>query len=89
MWEHLFAKKNYRIGETYNMKGNTMNNEKYVYSIDEFCHAFSLGRSATYEEIRAGNLRVRKAGTRTLITHEDAMTWLNALPIKERQYNEQ
>ncbi len=27
MWEHLFAKKNYRIGETYNMKGNAMNSD--------------------------------------------------------------
>lgn len=51
-----------------------------AYSIDAFCERFGLGRSKTYDEIRLGRLKVRKVGTRTLIAHEDAIAWFNALP---------
>jgi helix-turn-helix protein len=51
-----------------------------AYSVEKFVQAFNIGRSTVYEEIRAGRLKVRKAGARTLITHEDALAWLNGLP---------
>lgn len=51
-----------------------------AYSVASFGQTFSVGRSTIYEEIRAGRLKVRKVGSRTLITHEDAMAWLNSLP---------
>lgn len=53
-----------------------------AYSVEGFGENFSIGRSTIYEEIRAGRLKVRKAGARTLIAHEDALAWLNALPIR-------
>ena len=53
-----------------------------AYSVEKFGDAFSIGRSTIYEEIRAGRLKVRKAGARTLISHEDAMAWPNALPTR-------
>lgn len=56
-----------------------------AYSIQEFCRFFSVGRSSIYEEIRAGRLRIRKAGTRTLIAREDALAWLNALPASSQR----
>lgn len=51
-----------------------------AYSIEAFCDRFGLGRSKTYEEIRLGRLKIRKVGTRTLIAHDDAIAWFNALP---------
>lgn len=51
-----------------------------AYSIEAFCDRFGLGRSKTYEEIRLGRLKIRKVGARTLIAHEDALAWFNALP---------
>jgi excisionase family DNA binding protein len=53
-----------------------------AYSVEHFGVAFSIGRSTIYEEIRAGRLKARKAGARTLIAHEDAMAWLHALPTR-------
>lgn len=51
-----------------------------AYSIEQFCIRYSIGRSSAYEEIRAGRLAVKKVGTRTLIAHEEAVRWFNALP---------
>lgn len=55
-------------------------NPPQAYSIEAFCKRFGLGRSKTYEEIRLGRLKIRKVGARTLIAHEDAIAWFNALP---------
>lgn len=56
--------------------------ERRAYSIANFGRAFSVGRSTVYEEIRAGRLKVRKVGTRTIITYDDAMAWLHSLPSR-------
>jgi hypothetical protein len=53
-----------------------------AYSVEKFGQVFDIGRSTVYEEIRAGRLKARKAGARTLIMHEDGVAWLNALPIR-------
>ena len=54
-----------------------------AYSIDEFCVVSDLGRSFVYAEIRAGKLKARKAGRRTLILHDDGERYLRALPSIE------
>ena len=51
-----------------------------AYSLDSFTVAFNIGRTKAYEEIKKGKLKARKLGARTIITHEDAMAWLNTLP---------
>jgi excisionase family DNA binding protein len=48
-----------------------------AYSIPTFCHLFSIGRTLTYAEIKAGRLKIAKIGRRTLIPAEAAMAWLN------------
>jgi hypothetical protein len=53
-----------------------------AYSVEKFVRTFNIGRSTIYEEIRSGRLKIRKAGARTLIPHEDAMAWLNGLPTQ-------
>ena len=54
-----------------------------AYSINSFTAKFNIGRTKTYEEIKKGRLKARKIGTRTIIAHEDAMVWFNALPVRQ------
>lgn len=64
------------------LNANTTNSSDdcSAYSIDRFCRRYDIGRSKAYEEIRAGRLKIRKVGTRTLIAHDDATAWFDALP---------
>jgi excisionase family DNA binding protein len=52
-------------------------------SIGEFCSNYGIGRTKVYEELRAGRLRARKIGKRTIITEDDAEDWLRRLPLIE------
>lgn len=51
-----------------------------AYPLPDFCKAFGVGRSKAYEEIRAGRLKARKSGVRTIILAADADAWANSLP---------
>jgi excisionase family DNA binding protein len=53
---------------------------KRAFSIAEFCYRYAIGRTTTYEEIKAGRLKVLKVGRRSLITESSAEAWLAALP---------
>ena len=53
---------------------------KVAFSINEFCEAFGVKRDLAYDEIKAGRLKARKAGRRTLIRAVDARQWLDGLP---------
>lgn len=52
-------------------------------SLDEFCHLYGTGRTLAYEEIKTGRLRARKVGRRTVISRDDAESWLRQLPTIE------
>jgi hypothetical protein len=49
-------------------------------SISDFCERYGPGRTTTYQEIKAGRLRARKCGARTIILVDDAEHWLRSLP---------
>jgi hypothetical protein len=49
-------------------------------SVRLFCETYDIGRTKAYEEINAGRLKARKIGSRTIISTDDAESWLNALP---------
>lgn len=49
-------------------------------TILNFCKWASIGRTAAYEEINRGRLKVRKCGRRTLVPTEEAVAWLKSLP---------
>lgn len=51
-----------------------------AYSIDTFCKVFDVGRTSVFAEIKAGRLRSRKVGRRTIILASEAEAWVNALP---------
>jgi hypothetical protein len=54
-------------------------------SIAAFCEAYSVGRTYVFEQIRIGALKAKKAGTRTLISHEEGERWYAALPSARRE----
>ena len=49
--------------------------------IQEAAAACGVGRSTIYEAIKAGDLRARKCGRRTIILQEDLEMYLRSLPI--------
>jgi len=52
-------------------------NEKLAYSVDEISKQTSLSKPFLRNEIRAGKLKVRRAGRRVLILKDDFMNYLN------------
>jgi hypothetical protein len=48
--------------------------------MNRFCRWASVGRTKAYDEIKAGRLRVRKIGSKTVVLLSDAEQWLQALP---------
>ena len=46
-----------------------------AFNILEFCEAYRVGRSTTYEEIREGRLKIFKVGKLTRISVEAAEDW--------------
>jgi excisionase family DNA binding protein len=53
---------------------------RLAWPLDEFADAVGIGRSKLYAEIRAGRLKAKKLGSRTLIKATDAQAYLDALP---------
>ena len=49
-------------------------------SIRVFCESYGIGHTKAYEEIKAGRLKARKVGKRTIVTADDADDWLSRLP---------
>lgn len=55
--------------------------KKLALSVTEFCHACSIGRSTFYGHVKAGRIRVLKAGKRTLIASSEVQRWLDSLAV--------
>ena len=53
---------------------------RLAYPIDDLADAIGIGRSKLYAEIRAGRLKAKKLGSRTIITTPAARDYLDALP---------
>jgi excisionase family DNA binding protein len=51
-----------------------------AYSIAETCRVSGIGRTNIYGLIKAGALRARKHGKRTLVLHDDLRAFLEGLP---------
>jgi hypothetical protein len=57
-------------------------------SVRSFCESVSIGRTRFYQEVKAGRLRVRKVGRRTIVTAADADAWLSNLPALHGEFDE-
>lgn len=53
---------------------------KIALTVADFCSHYSICRTTFYAEVKAGRLRVLKAGKRTLIAASEAQRWLDNLP---------
>ncbi|MFK0687968.1 helix-turn-helix transcriptional regulator [Mesorhizobium sp. IMUNJ 23033] len=52
-----------------------------AFTIKRLCAAYGVGRTFVYEEIKAGRLETRRAGTRKVLVRKvDADKWLDNLP---------
>jgi excisionase family DNA binding protein len=51
-----------------------------AYTVKQFCATYGVGRTFTYAEVKAGRLRLVKAGNRTLIGAAEAQRWFDSLP---------
>jgi hypothetical protein len=49
-------------------------------TVKQFCSDYAVGKTLTYAEIKAGRLRARKVGFKTVILHEDSEAWARSLP---------
>jgi len=56
---------------------------KVAYSIRELVELGPPGRTRIYEELKAGRLKAKKNGKRTIILHDDYMEYLHSLPDYE------
>lgn len=57
-------------------------NTPLALSIKDACAASGLSRTTIYQAIKAGDLKPRKCGNRTLILREDLSSFLLALPCR-------
>jgi excisionase family DNA binding protein len=55
-------------------------NEKLAFTIVEVAALSSLGQTSIYKAISEGRLRIRKYGTRTIVTRDDLASFLENLP---------
>ena len=50
--------------------------EPLALPITEAARLSGVGRSTIYSEVKQGNLKIRKVGSRTIIAMEDLRAWL-------------
>lgn len=55
-------------------------NGKVAYGVKEAAERIGVGRSTLYVAIKAGLLKTRKIGRRTLVLHEDLESFVMNLP---------
>ena len=61
----------------------TEHSEVQARTVKDFCRAYGIGRTMTYELIGQGRLRAVKAGARTLIDEESARVWFATLTTEK------
>ena len=54
---------------------NTEAEQRINWRVNDFCHAFGIGRTSFYEEVKRGELKVIKFGKRTLVPNAEAKAW--------------
>ncbi len=56
-----------------------------AFSINDVLERVPIGRTALYEQIKLGRLRIKKVGNRTLITAKALRDWLYGAETSEAQ----
>jgi hypothetical protein len=50
-------------------------------TLNDFCKRHSICRQTAYNEVRRGRLKLRKIGSRSIVTRDDETKWLESLPV--------
>jgi hypothetical protein len=50
-------------------------------SIAQFCVWASIGRTKFYAEVKAGRIKLRKIGSKSVVLRSDGEAWLQSLPV--------
>ncbi len=54
--------------------------EPKALTLIEFCATYCIGQTTAYAELKAGRLRAKKIGSKTLIPVAEAERWFDNLP---------
>ncbi|MCC3304204.1 excisionase family DNA-binding protein [Sneathiella sp. HT1-7] len=57
-------------------------NDNYItaISVEEFCRSVGIGKVKFYSELKAGRIRAKKCGRRTLVPLSEVGAWFENLP---------
>lgn len=69
-------------------KTHNMSNLTSLMTVAEFCHRYRIGKTSLYREAAAGRIKLRKFGTATRISKEDAEAWVANLPVVDGGAND-
>jgi excisionase family DNA binding protein len=56
-----------------------------AYTLDQACEIVGLGKTKLYAEIKAGRLKIKKCGARSIVPRDELQRWLDNLPQSEPQ----
>jgi len=56
-----------------------MDEEARAYRVSEFCQRYIISKASFYREVAANRLHIIKRGRTTLITHDEAERWFEAI----------
>jgi excisionase family DNA binding protein len=58
-----------------------LEDRRLAYSVEEALSLLSIGRNKLYAEAKAGRLKLRKSGRRTLVLADDLRAYISSLPL--------
>lgn len=62
---------------------NTLPSPPLAYDISSLSKASGRCRTVIFDEIASGRLVARKAGGKLIVLYDDAVAWLQSLPIRK------
>jgi excisionase family DNA binding protein len=58
-----------------------LEDRRLAYSVEEALSLLSIGRNKLYAEAKAGRLKLRKSGRRTLVLADDLRAYISSLSL--------
>lgn len=55
--------------------------QNQLMTVAEFKSRYAISHSKFYREVKAGRIPIRKVGSSTRISEEDAKAWFDSLPL--------
>jgi hypothetical protein len=52
-------------------------------TVAQFCNWASIGRTKLYAEVKAGRIKLRKIGSKSVVLRSEGEAWLHSLPTAD------